>query len=127
MKTGAAKEIFAHNLNDLMDKKGKSRKAVSAALNVPYTTVCDWANGKTMARADKLEQLAELFNVPIYTLLESRGYEWDSAIYNIPFSATQDEEDLIRKLRLLPDSEQEFIEKYVGAKYWELYEKPEEK
>ena len=69
------KEIFSRNLNYYMNKHGKSRKEVSEAINVSYFTFTDWIKGKTYARMDKVEKLAQYFGIKISDLIEERTIE----------------------------------------------------
>ena len=64
------KEIFAKNLRSYINKNGKNRKDVAADLNVSYSTLTDWINGKKFPRIDKIEMLAEYFGVSKSDLIE---------------------------------------------------------
>lgn len=64
------KEIFAKNLKNYISKSGKNRKDVVADLNISYSTLTDWVNGKKFPRIDKVEMLAEYFGVSKSDLIE---------------------------------------------------------
>ena len=64
------KEVMAINIQRLMDKNKIDRKDLAKAINTPYTTVCDWVNGKTYPRIDKIEMMANYFNVNKSDLVE---------------------------------------------------------
>lgn len=64
------KEVFAKNLNKYISKYGKNRKDVAAELNVSYSTLTDWVNGKKFPRIEKIEMLAEYFGVSKSDLIE---------------------------------------------------------
>lgn len=64
------KIIFADNLKRLMERDGKSRKDVCDALNLNYYTFTDWVNAKKYPRMDKVELLADYFNVTKSELIE---------------------------------------------------------
>lgn len=75
------KQIIAINLQKYMEINGKDRNDISKALDVPYTTVSDWVNGKTYPRIDKIEMLAQLFNVKKADLVEEKPNETDAVYY----------------------------------------------
>ena len=64
------KEIFAKNLKDHMKLTNKNRKEVANELNVSYSTLTDWINGKKFPRIEKVEMLAEYFGVSKSDLIE---------------------------------------------------------
>ena len=56
--------IFAANLNQLIAKNNVSQLWVAEKLAVSSATVSDWCKGKKAPRMDRIQQLAELFDVP---------------------------------------------------------------
>ena len=64
------KAIFSQNLRTLMQKFGKSRNQVCDDLGFKYTTFTDWYNGNKYPRIDKIEMLADYFNVLKSDLIE---------------------------------------------------------
>ena len=66
------KNIFASNLKRYMEVKGKSRNDISEALGISYFTVSDWVNGKKYPRMDKVEMLANYFDVQKSDLIEKK-------------------------------------------------------
>lgn len=64
------KEVFAKNLQKYIARKGKSRKDIVSELNVSYSTLTDWVNGKKFPRIEKIEMLAEYFGVSKSDLIE---------------------------------------------------------
>lgn len=65
-----SKTIFAANLKKYMSEHNKSRKEISEDLNISYYTFSDWVNGKKYPRMDKIEMLANYFNVTKSDLIE---------------------------------------------------------
>lgn len=57
------KALFAQTLSRLMDSRKMTVADLSRALGLPYTTVTDWVHGVGMPRDDKLDLLANYFNV----------------------------------------------------------------
>ena len=64
-----SREVFAANLRALMGKTGKSRKDVSESIGVSYFTFSDWCNGKKYPRIEKIEALAQYFDVSVSELV----------------------------------------------------------
>lgn len=65
------KQIMAQNIQRLMNKFGKDRNDVCNDLGFKYTTFTDWVNGNTYPRIDKIELMANYFNVSKAELVES--------------------------------------------------------
>ena len=65
------KEIMAQNIQRLMELRGKDRNDVCRDLGFKYTTFTDWVNGNTYPRIDKIELMANYFNVSKSDLVEA--------------------------------------------------------
>ncbi|MCP0887007.1 XRE family transcriptional regulator [Ligilactobacillus sp. WILCCON 0076] len=66
------KEIMSENIKYYMKSRGIDRNKLVADLNLKYTTVSDWINGKTYPRIDKIELLANYFNIEKIDLVERK-------------------------------------------------------
>lgn len=66
------KEVMAKNISRLMKMKKVDRNKLSKDLGIKYTTLSDWINAKTYPRIDKIELLAEYFNVTKADLVEDK-------------------------------------------------------
>jgi transcriptional regulator with XRE-family HTH domain len=55
--------------------KNKTRKEVSEAIGVNYYTFTDWVTGRKYPRMDKVERLAEYFNIKKSDLIERKVTE----------------------------------------------------
>lgn len=66
------KQIMAENIRYYMRLRGKSRTDVCKAVDVKYTTFCDWINAKTYPRIDRIEMMARYFNCQKSDLVEQR-------------------------------------------------------
>lgn len=64
------KDVLAKNLKKYIAKSGKDRAEVAEALDVPYSTMTDWVNGKKYPRINNIEKLASYFNVSKSELIE---------------------------------------------------------
>lgn len=69
------KEIFSRNLRYYMEKSNKSRKDLCDDLGFVYTTFCDWYNGLKYPRIDKIEMLANYFNIQKSDLIEEKSVD----------------------------------------------------
>lgn len=64
------KEVMANNIKRLMNLRDKDRNQVCKDLNIKYTTFTDWINANTYPRIDKIELMANYFNVSKSDLVE---------------------------------------------------------
>lgn len=64
------KETMAKNIRYYMNLYGKSRQEMCTALGVKYTTFTDWVNGNAYPRIDKIELMANYFNITKADLVE---------------------------------------------------------
>lgn len=67
-----SKEVFAKNLAYYIAASGKTQKEVADYLGVSAPTMSDWANGKKFPRIDKIEMLADYFNILKSDLIEDK-------------------------------------------------------
>ncbi len=61
---------MASNIRRHLEKKNMNPKEFSKAMNFKYSTVLDWVNAKTYPRIDKIELMANYFNVEKSDLVE---------------------------------------------------------
>lgn len=66
------KEIFAKNLNYYMTINKKNRADVCRDLDIPYSTFTDWCNANIYPRIDKIELLANYFDIKKSDLVENK-------------------------------------------------------
>lgn len=67
------KEIFSKNLKYYMEKYNKTRNDIAKITNVPYSTVSSWCNAMFYPRIDKIELLANYFNILKSDLVEDKN------------------------------------------------------
>ncbi|WP_164966835.1 helix-turn-helix domain-containing protein, partial [Streptococcus oralis] len=65
------KEIMAGNIRRHLDRLGLNVKDFAVLMNFKYSTVLDWVNAKTYPRIDKIELMANYFNVEKSDLVEA--------------------------------------------------------
>lgn len=84
MSNDVAKKIFSKNLNKLIKKNKITVMDLSEKLDISYSTVSDWKNGKKMPRGGSLQKLSDFFNVNLSTLLDySPEEEFNNTVENI--------------------------------------------
>lgn len=64
------KNALSINLKKYIAKSGKDRKGVAKDLELSYSTLTDWVNGKKYPRINNIEKLAAYFNVSKSDLIE---------------------------------------------------------
>lgn len=111
------KEIFSKNLQRYMNKENVKTVDLSKTLNVAYSTVSDWVNGNSYPRIDKIEMLANYFNIEKSDLIENKidlskipGIIITKNLINVPIlgsvvcgSPTMSEENFQGYFKLDPD------------------------
>lgn len=104
------KNIFAYNLRNIMEAKGKTRKDISQALGLSYFTVSDWVNGKKYPRMDKVEMLAAYFGCLKSDLIEDKNTNTPDKL-----KLTEGEEMLLRLFRQVPADSQQLVLQMIRA------------
>lgn len=66
------KKIFSKNLQKYMNEKNINTMNLSKSLNQAYSTVADWVKGNSYPRIDKIEMLANYFNIEKSDLIEDK-------------------------------------------------------
>ncbi|MEV2909243.1 XRE family transcriptional regulator [Paenibacillus larvae] len=66
------KKTFSENLKRLLDKKGLTQTDMARYLNIPETTVSNWIKASTYPRPDKIQLMADYFNVRRSDLTEEQ-------------------------------------------------------
>lgn len=64
------KEVLSKNLKKYINKSGKDRSTVAEELDLSYSTLTEWVNGKKYPRIDNIERLAGYFNISKSDLIE---------------------------------------------------------
>ena len=109
------KEIFAKNLKYYMDYYEKDRNKICDDLNIPYTTFTDWYNAVTYPRIDKIELLANYFNIKKSDLIEDK-YKNSLDEFEILFDKHKDilTEDDKEYIKFIIEKRKKEIDKELG-------------
>ena len=71
------KKIFANNLSEYMALNGKQQIDVSRELGINAPTLNMWCKGKYTPKQDKLQKIADFFNVSVDYLMTGKEPEQD--------------------------------------------------
>ena len=66
------KKVLSANLKYYMAINKKTRNDLCNDLNIKYSTVRDWTNGKSYPRIDKIELLSNYFKIQKSDLIENK-------------------------------------------------------
>ncbi len=89
------KAVFANNLMQYMNQRGVDRNQLCDDLGFKYSTVSEWLSAKKYPRIDKIELLANYFDIQKSNLIERVAEE--------SIILTTQEADLIRAYRAKPE------------------------
>lgn len=77
-----SRDVFIQNLKDIMKERKVSRRQLAEGLNIPYTTLTDWCTGRIFPRVEKINLIADYFNIKKSDLIEEITEEDDDALYD---------------------------------------------
>lgn len=77
------KDIMGENIKYYMEKRNIDRNKLCQDLKIPYMTISDWINAKSYPRIDKIEMLANYFNIKKSDLVEKRNTTIASTLTSI--------------------------------------------
>ena len=77
-----SRDVFINNLKAIMKERKVSRRQLAEGLNVPYTTLTDWCTGRIFPRVEKINLIADYFNIKKSDLIEEIIEEDDDALYD---------------------------------------------
>lgn len=97
------KETMAENIRKYMKRRGITRQQLCDEIDVKYTTLCNWLQGNSYPRIDKIEKMANYFGVSKADLVEETTEENSLVL-------TEYEKHLLLLFRSLPEIDQARIE-----------------
>lgn len=92
-----AKQILSHNLKKLLNSKGKTQTDMAKELNLKESTVSSWINATKYPRRDKIELLADYFNVMPSDITEDKSQQQDTIAAHLDGDFTEEELAKIRE------------------------------
>jgi transcriptional regulator with XRE-family HTH domain len=96
-----SREIFSRNLVRYLENSGKTQREVANAVGVSYGTFCDWTKGRTYPRMDKVQLLADYFNIRKSDLVEN--------INVIPEAVSDEDQEVLDLYHKVPKEKREFV------------------
>jgi len=100
------KDVFAHNLSEIMENRGVTAQEICDALGFTPSAFSRWKNGDIYPRIDKIEMLANYFGIQKSDLIESKKDK-----------ISPNQIELIEIYRSSPESVQSRILAYAKALY----------
>ena len=98
-----AKEILTKNIKKLLERKGKTQTDMAKELNLKESTVSSWLNAAKYPRRDKIELMADYFNVLPSDITDEKPEQDTIAAHFDKDGLTEDEkqevEDFINYLK----------------------------
>ena len=93
------KQIMAANIRYYMTVNNVDRNQLCEAIGTKYTTLCDWLHAKTYPRIDKIEKMANFFQVEKADLVERRS-EGEADVKGLSI----EEREVVNRYRNLSES-----------------------
>ena len=136
------KKIMAANILHYMDVNNVNATEICRALHIKQNTFSDWVNAKTYPRIDKIEMLANYFNISKADLVEEQPPEAQEVIDRIktklsamgPAAGSMWDDmqkdpvfkDHVELLWSLPPEQRSEIYNYIKYHYYKTEEKKDE-
>ena len=99
-----SREIFTRNLKKFLQESGKTQKEVADAVGVSYGTFCDWTKGRAYPRMDKVQLLADFFEVRKSDLVD-----------DIPDDEYKEDQKVLDLYHQVPKEKREFVLSLIKA------------
>ena len=106
MTDNEQKKIFARNLTYYVHQSGKQQKEIANTLHIPLQTFNGWCKGVSFPSMDKVQKLADYFRIGKSDLIDDKQ--------ELPFSITDEEQNIIIIYRELPQNEKDMIKRMLA-------------
>ena len=106
------KEIFAHNLNRLLSKYGKSQREVAEAIDVSPQTFNTWCQAIALPRMGKVQRLADYFHIPKSHLIDDISNNEDVSSPDL-YSLSAEDQSLLDDFQKLNASGRQKAREYI--------------
>ena len=92
-----AKEILSKNIKKLLERKGKTQTDMAKELNLKESTVSSWVNAAKYPRRDKIELMADYFNVSPSDITDEKSKQDTIAAHFDKENLTEEEMEEVRQ------------------------------
>lgn len=96
-------KVFSKNFNRYLAQSQKTRQDICDILNVPYSTISSWSQGKRYPRIDKIEALAKIFGIDKADLIEENKKNCKQSIAKSPKIEKDEVWEMREKLQQRPE------------------------
>ena len=114
---------FYEKLQKLMNEKNVRAVDISRATNIATSSFSDWKSGRSKPKLDKLQILADYFDVPVsYFTDEEPTTNTENKKTPKELKRLLESEEVTLNGRLLSETDKEKMLKIVEAAFWEAKE-----
>lgn len=106
------KQIFSRNLVNILSLREKSQIEVARAIGISQQTFNTWVRGKALPRMDKIQLLAEYFNIQMSDLIEDNPAPVAPAAE--PCDYTPLEKEIVKRFRAADEYDQMSVLRTLG-------------
>lgn len=113
-----SKEVFARNLNQYMEQRGKTQKELAEIVGVSAPTMHDWLKAKKYPRIDKIEILADYFGILKSDLIEEKTIEnspKEMAELHVEMIMDKDLVEIFEDFKTLDERERSIVKNLVQS------------
>lgn len=97
--------------SELLQEHGVTAYKVSKETGIAQTTFSDWKNGKSQPKIDKLQKIADYFNVPVTYFTGDEIIENENGEIDL----TAEEEEILNLYDKLSDEKKEIFRKILNS------------
>lgn len=104
--------IFSKNLSHYVALSGKTQLEIATAIGVIHQTFNTWIRGKALPRMDKIQLLAEYFNIQMSDLIEDKPAA--EVEPDTPCDYTPLEKEIVKRFRAADEYDQMSVLRTLG-------------
>ena len=101
------KDVFIKNLSRCLSRSQKSQRELAKAIGVHPATICDWLSGRTYPRMNKLQLIADFFEISKSELVEENYVPQDSI--------SIEDQEVLDWFHKVPKEKREFVLSMIQA------------
>lgn len=109
------KEIFSKNLTQCLKSKKMTASALATKMNVSIAVVCQWQKNKRFPRIERIEQLADILEKPMYWFFEEEHEETQEETQEVKaLTPIEVIAETLKELNEIIDNQNEIISAEIG-------------